>query len=478
MDFLSLKTLSTINSLLKKIGINFNEIPLNDSKTIELFKTGNTLGIFQFESEGMKKFLKQYKPNSFNEIYNAIALYRPGPFDNIESFINRKNGKEKIDYFDPSLENILKETYGIIVYQEQIMKIANIMASYSMSEADILRRAMSKKKEEVLKEEKDKFINRSIKNGYQKELATKIYDLIFKFSSYGFNKAHAVSYSLLSYKMAYIKANYPLIFMSDLLNNSIGNIYDLKEKIANTKENNIKILNPDINLSSENFDIKDECLLYPLTAIKDVSKIVSSEIIKSRPYKDIFDFIKKVDLNIVTKEIVKNLILAGCFDKFNFNRKTLADNLDVIYNYAELAHDLEDMIELPEIKTVEEYDIKEITSYEYEVFGLYLNNNPVTTYREKLNHKISINSINNYQNQKVYIILRVENIKEIINKNKEKMCFLLLSDEYGKIDGTIFNETYKNMETLSIGDIVNIYGKVNRRNGKDQIIISNIKKID
>ena len=482
MDFLSLKTLTTINNLLSDISdLDFKNIPLNDQSTIDIFKTGNTLGIFQFESSGMIETLKKYRANSFEDIYNIMALYRPGPMDNIDTYIKRKDGKIKIDYYDDRLESILKPTYGIIIYQEQIMQLANTMASYSLAEADILRRAMSKKKESILISEKEKFITRSIKNGYSIEVANKIYNLILKFAEYGFNKAHAVAYSIISYKMAYIKAHYPLNFMKDVLDATIGSITDTKDAINNARENSIKVLSPDINLSNIGYTIFDNSLIYPLINIKGMNVMAANNIIINRQdgYKDIFDFVKRVDLKIINKDIIKALIYSGSFDKMGLNRRTLIENIDVILNYAELVADLsDDTIEVPNIIEYDEFKDSLIAKYEYEYLNLYLNIHPVTLYRKKYNYPISTKGISSYMSKNIHIIGKVERFKKITTKTGSDMAFMTISDEYGSMDCTIFNNALENIVDINIGDIIIIYGKTNSRNGKDQIIVNSVKVIE
>ena len=292
MDFLALKNLTLINDVLKDVGIDFDSIPMNDVDTIKLFQSGNTLGVFQFESSGMISFLKKFKPSSFEDIIACIALYRPGPMSNIDKFIARKHGKEKIDYIVPSLEPILKSTYGIIVYQEQIMQIAQIMAGFSYGEADILRRAMSKKKESILIKEREKFINGCVSNGYSIEDSNQVYDLILKFASYGFNRAHSASYAMISYRIAYLKVHYPLIFMKELLNSNIGSDLKIKDYIYECKERGINILTPDINISDSKFILSGNSLVFPLTSIKGVGNQYALKIISEREngkFLNIFD---------------------------------------------------------------------------------------------------------------------------------------------------------------------------------------------
>ena len=273
MDFLSLDNLTFIDNLTNKLGINIKDIPFDDKETFKVFNTANTDGIFQFESNGIKEVLKKFNMTSFNDIVALNALYRPGPMDNIDSYIRRKEGKEKIDYIDPSLEKILKETYGIIVYQEQIMMIASTMASYTMAEADLLRRMMSKKKEEAMDEEKDKFITKSIENGYSKETASKVFDLIHKFSSYGFNKSHSVVYSIISYWLAYLKAHYRKDFMIEMLNSVIKNDEKTKDYINDLRKYGISLLKPDIRFSEDKYIIKNNSIIYPLNGIRNISEI-------------------------------------------------------------------------------------------------------------------------------------------------------------------------------------------------------------
>lgn len=483
MDFLSLKTLTIIDEMLNDISnIYFDDIPLNDNKTMELFKSGKTLGIFQFESNGMMNFLRNLKPNNFEEIYHAVSLYRPGPIHNIDAFIKRRNGKEIINYFDDSLEPILKSTYGIIIYQEQIMQLANTMANYSLGEADLLRRAMNKKKENILINEREKFIKRSINNGYSKDVANTVYEFILKFAEYGFAKAHAVAYSLISYKMAYIKANYPLIFFKNLLNQAIGSITITNEYIIDAKELGVNIINPDINLSSNKYEINDKKIIFSLLNIKGVNLNCVNKIVVSRKngiYKDIFDFIKRVNMQYLNKEILVNLINSGCFDSFNQTRKTLIENLDSIINYAELSNDLDDdNIEPPELIKYEEYNKKELIKNEYNALGFYLSSHPVSEYRKKYNLPIHLNNINNYYTRIVNVVARVEELRKVRTKKQEIICFMKISDEITILDAPIFAKIYSEIEELHVGDIAIFKGRANRRNGKDQFIVFDAKIID
>lgn len=469
MDFLALENLTLINNILKEINLNFDEIPLNDSKTIDIFTNVNTIGIFQFESDGMMNFLRKFKPNCMEDLFAAIALFRPGPMGNIDSYIKRKKGLEKIDYF--GLEEILKPTYGIIVYQEQIMLIANKMASYTLAEADLLRKAMSKKKEDIMLKEKDKFIKNSLKNGYSEETSNKIFELILKFASYGFNRAHSVSYSIIAYKMAYLKAHYPNIFMKHLLNNVIGSEIKTKKYIYEARNNNVNILKPDINNSGLEYSLEHNNIRFPLLGIKGIGSNIVNLIINNRPYNDIFDFIVKCK-EINTKSL-QSLIDVGCFDSF-YNQKTIDMNLESIINYSEIGGLLSADLK-PEIELFDEYDKSELMKKEYELLGFYLTNHPVSEYRNK--YKITINSISNYYDKVIDIVVLVDFIKEINTKNNDKMLFITGSDELDKIDIVMFPKTYEKYNDIKKGEVLLINGKVEKRYDKYQVIVNEVKRV-
>jgi len=482
MDFLGLKNLTLINNILSEIpDLDFDSIPEDDEKAIEIFNTANTIGVFQFESDGMINFLRKFKPTTFEDIGAALALFRPGPMKNIDSYIRRKNGIEKIDYFHPSLEDILKPTYGIIIYQEQIMQIANVMAGYSFSEADTLRKAMSKKKEDVLVAEKDKFINGSVARGYDKVLATKVYDMILSFASYGFNKSHSVAYSMISYRMAYLKAHYPLIFMKNLLSLAINSESKTKEYMYECKLNKIEVLPPDINLSSDNYFVKDGSIIFPLTNIKGVGMAAAKAILEARERKlfsDIFDFVKRCYGKAVNIKVLENLILAGAFDKLGFNKKTLTSNLEVITNYAEIGELLDDDQMKPELNVVPDFSKSEIMDYELSVYGFYLSNHPITEYKLKYDRAISLKELGSYFDKNVEIVVYVDRIKVIDTKKKDKMMFISASDELSKVDIVLFPKVYNRFHDVQSGDILHVSGKVEKRFDQIQVVANNLKKLN
>lgn len=487
MDLLAIKNLTLIDTVLKEVNkknkvISFDDIPFEDSEATNVFTSVNTLGIFQFESTGMMNFLRKFRPSNFQDIVAALALFRPGPMNNIDSYIKRKQNKEKIDYFDKSLEKVLKPTYGIIIYQEQIMQIASIMAGFSLGEADILRRAMSKKKEEILLKEKDKFINGSIKRGYSEELACKIYDLILKFAAYGFNKAHSVSYATISYRMAYLKAHYKEDFMKTLLNFELNSVNKTKEYIYECKKEGLNILKPDINKSDKYYLKEKDGIRYPLTGLKNLGSMIVNNILDERKngdFKSIYDFIKRTNRKNINKKTLISLIDAGCFDSFDLNHRTMIDGIDLIINYGELIKDLdEEFVLLPELEIKEEYSKHELLKRELDVIGLYISDNPITEYKQKLNNKFNICDVSHWFDKNVNIIGTIDYVKEVETKKQDKMCFIKISDELASIDGVVFPQLYKTLNEIKRDKTVLISGKVEKRFDKYQIIVNNIKYLN
>ena len=481
MDFLAIKDLSILDNIIKSIEskinkkININAISLDDKKTYEAFSNADTSGVFQFESDGMRNFLKKLKPNSFQDLIAALALFRPGPMANIDTYIARKYGKEKIVYPDKSLEPILKSTYGIIIYQEQIMQILSKMASYSYAESDLIRRAISKKKLNIIEEEKSKFITNSINNGYSSEVAEEVYDLIVKFANYGFNKSHSVAYAVVGYQMCFLKAHYPIYFYTALLNFNIGSETKTKEYIDCLKELNIEIVKPDINLSTNKYQVVDNKLLLPFNIIKNIGSNVSDLIINVREdgFKDYFDFVKRVNCKSIGIKTIELLIMAGCCDSFGMNRKTMIENLSDAIDYSELSSGIDDiLISVPDIKEVDEYSNNELVSKEKELYGFYLSNHPVTKY----NNDVKLINISNYFDKVIKLYVYVEKKKVINTKNNDEMAFLSCSDESSKSDFIVFPSKFNLVRDINSGDIVYIVGKVEKRFDKYQILVSDIKK--
>ncbi len=477
MDFLGLKNLSLINDILKEVGLKFDDIPEDDPKALKIFTDVNTGGIFQFESSGMINFLKKFKPKTFEEIVAALALFRPGPMKNIDLYIKRRNGLEEVDYMHSDLEAILKPTYGIIIYQEQIMQIASVMAGFSYGQADILRRAMSKKKESVLLKERSHFIDGAVNNGYDKALANKIYDLIFSFASYGFNRSHAVSYAMISYRMAYLKAYYPKVFMKHLLSSVQGSEVKTKEYLYECHKLGLKLAPPNINFSETNYIIKNDKIFFPFTVIKGFGLNTAISIIKKREngkYKDIFDFSRRCK---ATEKTLEKLILAGAFNGMGYNKKMLINNLEVIKNYGEVGVYLEDDIFKPELEAETEFTPQELMKAELDLFGFYVSDSPVTMYKKKLANTIGLEAVNNYFDKNIEVVGMVIKAKKVITKNKEEMMFLTISDELAKAEVVLFPNVYNNVKPINVNDILHIKGRVKKRFAEFQIEGQEAKKL-
>ena len=485
MDFLGIKNLSIIDNFINDIyestnkKIDFNKIPFDDPKVMNLFAKGDTTGIFQFESEGMKRFLRDLKPSNFTDLCNAIALFRPGPASNIPSFIRRKEKKEKIEYLDESLKPILEDTYGIIVYQEQIMLIAREFACYTLAEADLLRRAMSKKKYDVLKSEEARFIEKSVKNGKDETKAKELFDLILAFAGYGFNKSHSVSYSIVAYKMAYLKYYFPKEFYANLLSSVVGSEEKIKEYLMEVKKLGIKVLPPSINKSLNNrFVFEKNAIIFPLSAIRNVGGVISNYIISNRntPYKDIFDLIKITFKKTNNRKVLESLIYAHVFDEF-YNINTLITNLDNILNYIELSIDMdEDILVKPDIELKEELPVDEILQKEKEIFGFYLTSHQ--TEKFKLNNPdiTDIYDIKDNLNKRINVIVSVDKTKEIITKKNDIMCFITGSDNTGSTTLIVFPDLYKEINKFKKNEIIKVKGKVERRFNEFQIICNEIER--
>lgn len=485
MDFLGLKNLTIIDNILNDIKnttgekIEFSKIPLTDPETLKIFETANTSGIFQFESAGMRNFLRRLKPNTFEDIFAAIALFRPGAAVNIGSYIKRKHGEEKITYLDPCLEPILKDTYGILIYQEQIIQTANIFAGYTLGEADVLRRAMSKKKVDLLKAEETKFIEKSIQMGRSKEIAKQVFALILNFARFGFNRSHSVAYSIIAYKMAYLKTHYKTVFFANLLTNVIGSETKTHEYIMEAKANAIDVIKPTISKSFDRYIVEDNKIIYPIANIKSIGAVVSETIKKARsniPFSDIYDCFSRLYIAGIGKKTFETLIMADVFKEFNYNRCTLYQNLDSLFNYAELTKDIDpSLVMKPDIEEYPEYDNSYLLEKEKEVFGFYLTSHPTTMFKKDNPYCIPLNSVEKYFSKKIDTLILVDKIKLITTKKGDKMAFITGSDETAAMEYTLFPRLYNEYSNIEPGDLLKVRGNVERRLDQIQIIVEKIK---
>ena len=385
IDFLGIRNLAVIDEALKmieKTGIKINllELPLNDEKTFDLLSKAETSGIFQLESSGMRAVLRKLKPKTFEDIVAILALYRPGPMDHIDDYIARRNGKP-FTYLHPKLEPILKSTYGIIVYQEQIMRIAHEFAGYTLAEADLLRRGISKKDKDILENERIRFVDKCQKKGYSSEDAKTIYDLIVKFADYGFNRSHSVAYALVAYQMAYLKANYFAIFMTILLSSVTGNESLTKDYMTELRKNNIKVLPPDINLSTHQYVFSNGNVICPLLAIKSIGRQALIKILENRneqgSFKDYQDFKRRMKKEINDKN-VEMLIHAGALNAFGLTHHTMISSKQIDQAGYELYVTDFTMPNLPE------YSFSELADFEKEALGYNLVYHPMAMYENEI----------------------------------------------------------------------------------------------
>ena len=475
MDFLSLKNLTIINNIITKIpNFKLKDIPLDDKDVYKLFGDANTDGIFQFETYSFKNILPKFEPQNFNELVALIALNRPGPSIELDTYIKRKKGIEKIDYYDESLKDILFDTYGVIVYQEQVINILVKMAKFSYAEADNIRRAMAKKKEDIILKTKDDFIKRSISNGYREDLAINIYEHILKFASYGFNKAHSVSYAYISYQMAYLKVHYNALFTFELLNNSLGSIEEVKELLNELKKNKLIINHADINMSNKDFNLVNNNVYLSFKMIKNMKSECIDNILKEREngvYTDIYDFFKRT-VTFLNKSDYLLLINSFSLSCFNYNINTLLNNLDSLINYGALAIELNEYALMPEIEKYPELDINYLREEEIDSYGFYISNHPASKY-SKVN---KIKDINNYLFKTVKMYVLVEDIKAIKTKKNEDMAFITGSDDTGKMEFTVFPKNFYMLQNLRKNDMIKIVGNVSKRFDKVSVIITNVAK--
>ncbi|BAL81417.1 DNA polymerase III subunit alpha [Caldisericum exile] len=386
MDFLGIKNLTIIQDTIdmlksRGIDIDINKIPEDDNETFNMLKRGDSVGVFQLESAGMRRVLKGVQPDSIEDLTAVVALYRPGTIKagGIEEYINRKSGKTKVTYPHPKLEPILKNTYGIIVYQEQVMQIANTLAGYTMAEADTLRKAIGKKIPEIMKAQRDVFVQRAVANGVEKNVAEKIFDLIEFFAGYGFNKSHAVSYATLAYRTAYLKAHYPKEYFTAILNSYIGNEDKTRETLLEAISKGIHIHLPDINKSDALFKVENDGIRFGFLGIKNVGEASINEIIKERisngPFSSFKDFERRTTSFKVNKKVVESLIKAGCFDSLGEDRKALLEGETVSEPTVSLFGGLPQSTK-PKIHATR----ADILKYEKEAFGFYLSDNPINAY--------------------------------------------------------------------------------------------------
>ena len=507
-DFLGLKTLTVIQRAIdwikisQGIDLDMETIPLNDEATYKMLQDGKTTAVFQFESAGMKDVHKQIKPDRFEDLIAIVSLYRPGPMDNIPTFIKRKHGEEEIQYLHPALEPILKETYGIMVYQEQVMMIARELGGYTMGGADKLRKVMGKKMRDEIPKQRIMFTEGAIKNGIDEDVAKSIFDQMEKFASYGFNKSHAAAYSLVSYQTAYLKAHYPVEFMCAVMDLDITNTDKLATFKAECKALGIDVLKPDINESLAKFSVQNGKLRYALGAIKGVGEANMNAIIEARnkggKFKDLSDFINRVDAKQLNRKQLEQLIKAGALDCLEPKRGKLFANIDTILKNISSATELKTSAQ-SSLFGAEEYSSKvklfdapdwpdlEKLRIEAGAIGFYLSAHPLDVYHDsmkRLGVKTCFEVMSNIKvgdSIKANIAGCVETFQKRISKNGNKYAFLGLSDTTDNFEGMLFSDALAKYEDIiNSGCPLLVKVTINKQSEEEnpRVMINSVKTID
>lgn len=472
MDFLALKNLTMLDYICKdiehnqKIKIVLNEMPLDDQKTYRLISKADTFGVFQLESYGMRHLLRQMKPYCFDDIVAAIALFRPGPMENIPTYLKRRSHQEKVVYPLKELEPILKSTYGIMVYQEQMMQVAQKMAGFSLAKADILRKATSKKETELMHSMKEEFIAGCLKNGFSQEKAEEVFGLIEKFADYGFNKSHSVAYAYVAYQLAYLKTNYPLYFFASILSNELSSENTKVHCIQECKAYHVRILPPSVNHSQARFMVEEGHIRYSLLAIKNVGYAGYKAIIEERQkglFKDIYDFMMRMENSHLSKKMLESLVDAGALDEFGLSRQTILKNLDAIRDYGHLKENLG--IEEKPVLTIYQDHLEEKLNREKAVLGVYLSMHPLELKKQKIKVSyVDVSSLDEYVHRTVNVVVQLQRVKNITDRKGQEMCFIEAMDETGSLDGVVFASRYKDIGMmLKKGNICLIQGKVDMK---------------
>ena len=512
MDFLGLRNLTILQEAVKRIEetqglkLDLRSLPLDDPKTFNLLASGNSTGIFQLESGGMRAVLKELKPTCFEDIIAVNALYRPGPMDQIPEFIRRKHGGQ-ISYLHPKLEPILKSTYGIIVYQEQVMQIARDLAGYSLGRADLLRRAMGKKKREIMAEERQNFIHGlqdeqgqwiipgALRQGLTEENAGEIFELMAKFAEYGFNKGHATAYAVISYQTAYLKANYTLEFMAALLSTVMGSPDKISFYIQDAKQNGIEVLPPDVQYSSVGFSAEKQAIRFGLGAIRNVGINVVEKILEARregPFESLFDFCLRVDQKVLNRRVLESLIQSGAMNSLCNRVQALAildqaletaqrrqkDRLSGQFSLFDLAEDISEEIKIPDLP---EFSEREILEKEKEYLGLYLSGHPLSAVLPQLKPHLSsdiMTCLEGEEEKRVALGGIVTGFRQTVTKKGEMMASFVLEDLSGEIEVLVFPRVFAQTRALGNDQVIVVTGRLNIRDDEKKIFAETITGLE
>ncbi len=505
MDFLGLRTLTVLDHAVEmvkeghQVDVDLDDLPHPDKETFDLFGKGQTVAIFQFESSGMQDYLRKLKPSSINDLVAMNALYRPGPMENIPDFIDRKHGRQTIRYVHPKLEDILKDTYGVIVYQEQVMKIASEIAGFSLAQADLLRRAMGKKDKVLMEEQKQHFVDSAVRNGTEKKVAGEIFDLIEKFASYGFNKSHSVAYSILAYQTAYLKAHYPAEYMAATMSSEINNTDKIVLFIDDCRKMGISVLPPDVNESGVHFVVTPKGIRFGMSAIKGVGVSAVENVVRTRSqdgrFKDLFDFCARVDLRLSNKRTLEAMIQAGAFDTLEANRASLMASLEGALSYGQRAQEQRMLgqsslfegggarqLIAPSLRDASPWTEVEKLQREKSVLGFYVSGHPLLRHREEVEAFATV-MLGEPEKAKAQASIRVfgivTEVKKKIDKRGNTMAFVTIEDFTGKADCIVFSDPYRKFQDLlDPGSLVCVSGKNDGNEDAVKVIVQDVMPVE
>jgi DNA polymerase-3 subunit alpha len=470
-DFLGLRTLTVIDQAVRFIRQNHDKsfdihaIPLDDPQTFALLQAANTAGVFQLESEGMRALMVRLKPTTFEDIIALVALYRPGPMESgmIDDYVRRKHGEEEVAYFLPQLAAILKETYGVILYQEQVMQIAAEVSGFSLAEADILRRAMGKKIPEVMAAQRERFVTGAVERKIPKAKADDLFTLIEKFAGYGFNKSHSAAYALIAYQTAFLKAHYPLEFLAALLNSEINQTTSLAKHIMEAREQGLVLLPPDINLSQRDFAVEDGKVRYGMAGVKNAGSGAIQEVVDTRKngrFESFSDFLERVNLSKVNRKVIEALIQAGAFDAIEKNRARLLAGLDIGLDRAQRAKNLQAIKQMSMFEALAEsvtddwlpdtpeWEESEKLAREKAALGVYLSGHPLDSYRHILKSWVKVTTADlpdTPDGESVALGVVVTASKEKVSKKGGRVAILTVEDLTGSVDVLVFGDILDKM---------------------------------
>lgn len=508
MDFLGLKTLSILKTAIQFVEDNhgktydLDEIPLDDEVTYQLYQSGSTIGTFQFESDGMRKYLKQLKPNNINDLIAMNALYRPGPMQFIPNYIDRKHGREDPDYPHELIKDILEPTFGIMVYQEQIMNVAQKLAGYTLGKADLLRRAMGKKKHEVMEAEKPGFIDGAKNNGVDEKTALEVFEKMAMFASYGFNKSHSAAYSVVAYHTMYFKANYPAEYMAAVMSHNMNDIKKVSYFIEECTRMGIPVDPPNVNTAEGKFVARDGRIQYGMSAIKGVGSSAIAHIVEERteegPFESIFEFASRVDLKICNRKTLESLIVSGAFETVNPNRAQLLESVDDILSYASRKQEEArlnqvslfgdgpggGLMQEPKLRPIEPWSNIERLNKERELIGFYLSGHPLDKFKEDSSlfssHELSEDCLSRVADKTdMRFIGIITSVKKVTDKKGRPFAFITAEDRYGTIEVIAFSDVYDRfLGLIQVDNILLMDGHADLRSGQAKLIARSFERVE